>query len=43
MKTLNECTVEIMEYKTTGTFILGDTAPLQQLFDDQFNAIVMMK
>jgi dynein heavy chain len=43
MKALNECELELLDYKSSGTQILGDTLPLQQLFDDQFNAIVMMK
>ena len=43
MKTLNDCTLEILDYKTSGTYILGDTGPLQIMFDEQFNTIVMMK
>lgn len=43
MKALNDCTLELISHKNSGTHILGDTLPLQQLFDDQFNAIVMMK
>ena len=43
MKALNECELEIIYKEKAQTYILGDTLPLQQLFDDQFNAIVMMK
>lgn len=41
LKTLNECSLQLQDFKNTK--ILGDTLPLLQLFDDQFNAIVMMK
>ena len=34
MKALNECELELLDYKSSGTQILGDTLPLQQLFDD---------